>query len=1092
MKSFRFGLIPIIGLGILAAPLLWYISAGPDDSDPDLPPGKALIGKDEYRRLRDEHFGMLRGLDTLEQDSRGRAIREMEQDERELETNLGGDLIGGSWKPLGPAPIPNGQTVGRSDPVSGRTVALAIHPSNPNIVYAGTAQGGLYRTLDGGSTWKPLLDSAQSLAAGSVAIAPSDPSIVYVGTGESSFSSDSFFGAGVYRINNADSPNPIVTGPLTRDALNADVLTGRGTGRVLVHPTDANTIFVATVSGAAGFGSTTGATFPPRGLYRSTNAGDANPVFTRLTVSGAATDRPVLDAVMEPGNPNRMFVSLVDSTANGDGGVYFTSNALDPSPTFTRLLVTGSSNELGRTELAIQKTGNTVTVYAATGTSSGQVHKAVYDTTAPGTPTFAMTVDNNFCSPQCFYDQAIAVDPNDANRVYLGGSPQLAFGISTNGGTSFTSSSTGLHVDSHAIAVAPSDSNIIYFGSDGGVWKSVNAGASWVSQNNSTFSATQFQSVGVHPIDRHYTIGGTQDNGTEYLFPDGTTWTRSVGGDGGPAIIDSRSSSPTSVVAYHTFFNSTNSQIGFQRSTTTAANGNPLWGAFMGCGGTANGIACTDRTLFYAPMVLGPNAPGGAGDTVYFGTEKLYRSINQGTTMTPVSQSMSTTGNERISAIGISPQNDDIRLIGSTLGRIHYSNTAAATTMTDITGAMPARYVARIAIDPTNANIAYVALNGFGIPNQHVMKTTNLNSPTPTWTPAGFGIPDVPTNGLVIDPANPSILYAGTDIGVFRSTDGAATWLPFSTGLPRVAVFEIVIQPTHRILKIATHGRGIWEFDLDPRKTPFDFDGDNKTDIGIFRPSVGQWWINRSSDSQTFALQFGTTTDEIVPTDFTGDGKTDIAVWRPSSGDWFVLRSEDSSFFAFPFGTTGDMPAPADFDNDGKSDAAVFRPSNGTWYIQRSSGGTTIAGFGASGDVPVAADYDGDGSADLAIYRPANGQWWLNRSTAGVVVAQFGNAADKAVQGDYTGDRKADIAFWRPATGDWFILRSEDFSYYSGPFGSNGDVPAPGDYDGDGKFDTTIFRPSTATWFSQRSTAGTLIQQFGATGDQPVANAFVP
>lgn len=273
----------------------------------------------------------------------------------------------------------------------------------------------------------------------------------------------------------------------------------------------------------------------------------------------------------------------------------------------------------------------------------------------------------------------------------------------------------------------------------------------------------------------------------------------------------------------------------------------------------------------------------------------------------------------------------------------------------------------------------------------------------------------------------------------------------------------------------------------------FDFDGDDKTDIGIFRPADGTWWINRSSNGSTFALQFGLNTDGIVPADFTGDGKTDIAVWRPSTGEWFVLRSEDSSFFSFPFGTNGDVPVPADYDGDGRADPAVFRASNGTWYIQRSGdNGVTIQQFGAGADRPVPADYDGDGKADIAIFRPSDGTWWLNRSTAGVVVAQFGNATDKQAPGDYTGDGKADIAFWRPATGDWFILRSEDFSFYAGPFGTNGDVPAPGDYDGDGRFDTTVFRPSNGIWYSQRSTGGVTIQQFGATGDRPVANAFVP
>jgi uncharacterized delta-60 repeat protein len=276
-------------------------------------------------------------------------------------------------------------------------------------------------------------------------------------------------------------------------------------------------------------------------------------------------------------------------------------------------------------------------------------------------------------------------------------------------------------------------------------------------------------------------------------------------------------------------------------------------------------------------------------------------------------------------------------------------------------------------------------------------------------------------------------------------------------------------------------------------KSPFDFDGDGKTDVAIFRPSVAEWWINRSSNNSPFAAQFGATTDSIVPADFTGDGKSDIAVWRAASGEWFVLRSEDFSYFSFPFGTNSDVPVPADYDADGKSDAAVYRPSSFTWFIRRSSdNGTTIQQFGAAGDVPVPSDYDGDGKTDIAIFRPSLGQWWMNRSTAGVLAVTFGNSSDKLVQGDYTGDGKSDNALWRPSTGEWFILRSDDFSFYSFPFGISTDVPAPGDYDGDGKFDATVFRPSNSTWYSQRTTAGTLIQQFGSNGDRPVPNAFVP
>ena len=267
-----------------------------------------------------------------------------------------------------------------------------------------------------------------------------------------------------------------------------------------------------------------------------------------------------------------------------------------------------------------------------------------------------------------------------------------------------------------------------------------------------------------------------------------------------------------------------------------------------------------------------------------------------------------------------------------------------------------------------------------------------------------------------------------------------------------------------------------------------DFDGDRKTDVSIFRPSNGQWWIQKSSNGQSSALEFGAGTDKIVPADYTGDGKTDIAVWRGSTGEWFILRSEDNSFYSFPFGASGDIAAPADYDGDGKADPAIFR--SGTWYIQASTGSVQIKQFGIAGDIPQVGDYDADGKADLAIFRPSSGEWWINRSSAGITAVAFGASSDKPVAADFTGDGKTDIAFFRQSEGNWYILRSEDSSYYAFPFGASGDIVAPGDYDGDGKTDAAVFR--NGTWYINRSTSGLVIVNFGISGDSPAPAAHIP
>jgi hypothetical protein len=657
------------------------------------------------------------------------------------------------------------------------------------------------------------MDGALSLSIGAVAIAPSSPDTVYVGTGEPNFSVDSFFGVGVYRIDNAASANPVLVGPLNRDGSNNDVFSGRSVSEIQVHPTQPGTIFVATTSGVGGFGvQVPGA--PPRGVFRSTNANTATPTFTRLTGLAGGGDFSVRDIVISPQNPN-FLVAAVTVVNSASAGVYVSTDALAATPTFTqRVSYTGASTNEANAELAIQHAvgAPNPTVYVGTGNLGGRV----LINTDGGGPTWTQQIDNNFCTPQCFYDIAIEVAPNDPTRVYIGGAPAVPFAFSTNSGTSFTLSQNGLHVDTHAIAVAPGTPSTIYLGTDGGIYRSTDSGASWTVLNNATFSATQFQSMDTHPRDRQFLIGGTQDNGTQMLRPD-RSWFRVDFGDGGFALIDQNATDTTNVRMYHTYFNQTTA-MGYARVTNVANAVDNGW-TFFGCGfggSTANGMTCSaSAILFYAPMARGPGNP----NTIYFGSDVLYRSADGGTTMTKVSQEPIVTG-QPITAIAVAPGNDNVRIVGLRNGGL-FRTTDGTTPMASVDpigagSVIPDWYIGRIAIHPTDANIAYVALSGFPGAGQVVYKTTNLLAASPVWTAAATGLPNVPTTAMVIDPADPNRVFVGTDIGVFASFDAGATWQPFGSGLPRVPVFGMGFQAPlaaggSRALRIATHGRGIWE-----------------------------------------------------------------------------------------------------------------------------------------------------------------------------------------------------------------------------------------------------------------------------------------
>jgi uncharacterized delta-60 repeat protein len=299
--------------------------------------------------------------------------------------------------------------------------------------------------------------------------------------------------------------------------------------------------------------------------------------------------------------------------------------------------------------------------------------------------------------------------------------------------------------------------------------------------------------------------------------------------------------------------------------------------------------------------------------------------------------------------------------------------------------------------------------------------------------------------------------------------------------------FHLNLQPDGKFLTLST-GTISRYLDISNKQHIADFDGDGRSDLSVFRPSGGAWYILNSSNNSFYANQFGTAGDRIVPGDYDGDGRTDLAVFR--AGTWYILGSFTSSFRAVAFGQAGDTPVAADYDGDGVTDIAVYRA--GSWYVLRSlDGQMRTAGFGTATDIPVPADYDGTGAANLAVFRQSTGFWYFLSDNAGSSwYFKFGQAGDLPVPGNYQGTAKSAIAIFRPADGTWWYKDTETVDqHFLAQFGTAGDVPIPGDYDGDGRTDIGVFR--NGDWYLLQTTAGAVSTHWGSPGDVAAPSGYL-
>jgi hypothetical protein len=263
-----------------------------------------------------------------------------------------------------------------------------------------------------------------------------------------------------------------------------------------------------------------------------------------------------------------------------------------------------------------------------------------------------------------------------------------------------------------------------------------------------------------------------------------------------------------------------------------------------------------------------------------------------------------------------------------------------------------------------------------------------------------------------------------------------------------------------------------------------DYTGDGKADVGVFRTSTGQWFVQGGD----YGFPFGLPGDVPVPGDYDGNGTADYGVWRPSTGDWHILISGVE--IIQNWGVQGDLPVPGDYNGDGLTDYAVFKPLTGEWWILFPGGSATVAIWGIIGDIPAPADYDGDKKDDIAVFRPFDGTWYIvNSSNGSIKIQALGQNGDIPVPGDYDGDGRANLAVWRSSTGAWIgILKSG--KTVQKIWGSPIDLPVPADYDGDGRTDLGLFRALTSEWWILTSSSkftNYILTYWGSPGDLPVS-----
>ena len=767
-----------------------------------------------------------------------------------------------AWSLIGPQPLDTPFT----DPVvSGRVTALAVDPRSSNTIYLGAAQGGVWKTIDGGNTWKPLTDTQASLAIGSITLDPSHPDTVYVGTGEENFSGDSYYGAGILKSTDAGTTWTHTCGPFC-GPVGKDGFYGGGAriGGIAVHPTIGQ-ILLAGV-----------ALLFKDGVYRSTDGGS--------TWTQVLPGNPGTSVIFDPSNGNVAYAALGSSFSGGTESVY---RSTDAGQTWAPINGTGTSalplTNAGRIVLAMAPS-RTTTLYAGIANVSNGSLLGFFKTTDGGNTWAQLTSAPDYCTPQCWYDNVVAVQPTNPNVIYAGGAFSTTLVRSLDGGTTWVtlqSAASGgfLHADMHALAFA-ADGSKLYLGNDGGAYSTSQVAATnpTFAALNSTLAITQlFPGLSTHPTNVSIAIGGSQDNGTD-LYSGGLTWNQVTCGDGGYTAIDTVV--PSTVYA-------TCQQISVQKSTSS--------GAFGTWFGSQNGINTGDRVDFIPPLVMDQSRT----NTLYFATYRVYQTANGASTWNAISPDLT---NESgfwavVTSIAVAPTDSNTVYAGTGDSHVQVTTNAGsgtAATWIDRSAGLPLRVITQVAIDPGTSTTAYVTFSGFtgfGDILGHVFKTTNGGA---SWNDISGGLPNTPVNSIVIPPNAPNCIFVGTDVGVFYTTNGGTSWTSLVNGLPRVAVLGLAFHNPTRTLRASTHGRSVWDINvatLLPVVSIIFISPSNTTAGGAsFTLTVNGVNFDSSSVVQWNAVNLATTfvsstqiTATVPPSDIAAAGTSQVTVFNSSS-----------------------------------------------------------------------------------------------------------------------------------------------------------------------------------------------------------------